>query len=146
MLENVNIKSSVPVYVQIENEVRFAVASGRLKADDRLPSVRELSERINVNPNTVAKSYRDLEVMGYVYTRKGMGVYIAKGIANKSREDCFGGVVARMHEVICEAKAAGFMAKEIREVCNASLATDSGPYGETPKELLALARKVRAKA
>ena len=60
MLSNVDIYSSVAVYVQIENQVQFAIASGKLKPGDRLPSVRELSERIDVNPNTVAKAYRDL--------------------------------------------------------------------------------------
>jgi DNA-binding transcriptional regulator YhcF (GntR family) len=53
MFESINIHSSVAVYVQIENTVQFAVASGRLKADDQLPSVREASEKLNVNPNTV---------------------------------------------------------------------------------------------
>jgi GntR family transcriptional regulator len=143
MLENIDIHSSVPVYVQIENEIRFAIASGRLKTDDRLPSVRELSERIKVNPNTVAKSYRDLEVMGYVYTRQGMGVYINKGVAAKCREDCYRSVISRMHEVISEAKAAGFTQKDIKEVCTASLAIDSCPYGETPKSLMDIAKKVR---
>ena len=64
MLTNIDIHSSVAVYVQIENQVQFAIASGKLKAGDQLPSVRELSERLEVNPNTVAKAYRDLEVMG----------------------------------------------------------------------------------
>ena len=55
MIPAVNIYSSVAVYAQIENEVRFAIASGKLKANDRLPSVREMSETLGVNPNTVAR-------------------------------------------------------------------------------------------
>ena len=84
MLEKVNIRSNVAVYLQIENHVQFAIASGELKPGDQLPSVRELSERLKINPNTVAKSYRDLEVMGYLYTRRGMGVFINKDIQKKN--------------------------------------------------------------
>lgn len=58
MLENINIDSSVAVYVQIENHVQFAIASGKLKAGDQLPSVRELSERLDVNPNTVSTTQK----------------------------------------------------------------------------------------
>lgn len=146
MLENIDVHSSVPVYVQIENEVRFAIAAGTLKQDDRLPSVRELSERIKVNPNTVAKAYRDLEIMGYVYTRQGMGVYITKGVATKCREECYRTIVAHIHEVVGEAKAAGFAAKDVKDIVAASLAVEASPYGETPKALLDLAKKVKVKA
>ena len=56
MLSSIDIHSSVAVYVQIENHVQFAISSGKLKPGDQLPSVRELSERLEVNPNTVAKA------------------------------------------------------------------------------------------
>ncbi len=88
MLNKIDIDSVVAVYAQIENQVRYAIASGEMKPGDQLPSVRELSERLDINPNTVAKSYRDLEVMGLVTTRRGMGVYIAQGVAGKCRREC----------------------------------------------------------
>jgi len=145
MLTNINIHSSVAVYVQIENEIQFAIASGRLKAGDQLPSVRELSERLNVNPNTVAKSYRDLEVMGYLYTRRGMGVFIKKGIEAKCRENCRRSIISRLHEVIAEAKAAGIGGDEVKEIVQKCLKVDSSPYGETPNDLLSMAKgKVKA--
>ncbi|MCX5759386.1 MAG: GntR family transcriptional regulator [Candidatus Hydrogenedentes bacterium] len=140
MLENVNIHSSVAAYVQIENTVEFAVASGRLKAGDQLPSVRELSEKLNLNPNTVGKSYRDLEVMGIVFTRRGMGVYINKGVEAKCREDSRRRIVGRLHEVVSEAKAAGMTPQEIKAVCAASCAIDAELYGETPESLLAMVK------
>ena len=144
MLANIDIYSSVAVYIQIENHIQFAIASGRLKATDQLPSVRELSERLEVNPNTVAKAYRDLEVMGLLYTRRGMGVYVNKGIEAKCREDCRRKIIMRLHEVSSEAKAAGMSKKDIIEVVDESLATDTGPYAETPTSVLALARKKRS--
>ena len=83
MLTSVDIRSSVAVYIQIENHVQFAISSGKISAGDQLPAVRELSERLKVNVNTVAKAYRDLEVMGLLYTRRGMGVFINKNIEHK---------------------------------------------------------------
>lgn len=141
MIPTIDIHSSVAVYVQIENHVQFAIAAGRLKATDQLPSVRELSEKVGVNPNTVAKAYRDLEVMGLLYTRRGMGVFVNKGIEAKCREDCRRRIISRLHEVVAEGKSAGMNKKEVLEIVDASLALDASPYGETPAALLALAKK-----
>ena len=145
MLSSIDIHSSVAVYMQIENHVQFAIASGRLKPTDQLPSVRELSERLEVNPNTVAKAYRDLEVMGLLYTRRGMGVFVQKGIEGKCREECRKRIIGRLYEVIAEAKASGMPAEDVREVVEKSLAIDGSPYGPTPPAVVALARKKIAK-
>ena len=141
MLSSIDITSSVAVYVQIENHIQFAIASGTLKATDQLPSVRELSERLNVNPNTVAKAYRDLEVMGLLYTRRGMGVFVNKGIEAKCREECRRKIIQRMHEVVAEGKAAGMSKAELIDIATKSYASEAGPYGETPTKLLAMAKK-----
>lgn len=145
MLASIDIHSSVAVYIQIENHIQFAIASGRLKAGDQLPSVRELSERLGVNPNTVAKAYRDLEVIGLLFTRRGMGVFINKGIEAKCREECRRRIIMRLHEVVAESKASGMSKKEITEVLDKSLAAEASPYGEIPSTILALAKKKRAK-
>ncbi len=140
MLSSIDINSSVAVYVQIENHVQFAIASGRLKPGDQLPSVRELSERLNVNPNTVAKAYRDLEVMGLLYTRRGMGVFVNKGIEGKCREETRKRIIGRLHEVVAEAKAAGMTKGEIVDVAEKSFQSDAGPYSTAPNSLTALAK------
>lgn len=140
MLTTIDINSSVAVYLQIENHVQFAIASSRLKAGDQLPSVRELSERLAVNPNTVAKAYRDLEVMGLLYTRRGMGVFVNKGIEAKCREDCRRRIIGRLHEVVAEAKAAGMAPKEIADIVDKSARVEGNPYEATPAALLALAK------
>ena len=140
MIPSINIYSTVAVYVQIENEIRFAIASGKLKSGDQLPSVRQMSETLGVNPNTVAKSYRDLEVMGLLYTRRGMGVYINKGIQAKCRDSCGRQITEKLHEVTQEAKAAGLSKKEITSIVSKSFALDSSPYSEIPKSILALAK------
>jgi GntR family transcriptional regulator len=145
MLASIDIHSSVAVYIQIENHIQFAISSGQLKPGDQLPSVRELSERLGVNPNTVAKAYRDLEVMGLLFTRRGMGVFINKGIEAKCREECRRRIIMRLHEVVAESKASGMSKKEITEVLDKSLAAEASPYGETPNSILALAKKKRLK-
>ena len=140
MVPSVNIHSSVAVYAQIENEIRFAIASGRLKFEDRLPSGRQMSETLGVNPNTVAKAYRDLEVMGLLYTRRGMGVYVNKGVQANCQESCGIQIAEKLHEVTQEAKAAGMNKKEIAAVVAKSFAVDGSPYLEVPKDIIALAK------
>ncbi len=141
MLERINIHSSISVYEQIENQVKFAVASGRLKEGAQLPSIKELGDRLGINFNTVAKSYRDLEVMGLIYTRRGMGCFINKGVREKCIQDCFARIIKRVHEVVQEAKAAGLSKKFLTDIISKSLAIESELYGDVPKEVVALIKQ-----
>lgn len=141
MLANIDIYSSVPVYEQIENHVQFAVAAGELKAGDQLPTVRELAERLGVNPNTVAKAYRDLEVMGLITGRRGMGYFINSGVQARFRNECHSRIIERLHEVVSEAKAAGMPKKDILNIATKSFQSGAGPYGDVPPEIKALAKK-----
>ena len=134
----INILSNVAVYVQIENQIRAAIASGKLKSGDQLPSVRELSEKTDVNPNTVAKAYRDLEVMGLLYTRRGMGVYVAKGIQANCRKNCTRETVERMFEVVQEGKNSGIPKSDLIKMVNASYAIDGNAYMDLPNEVAKL--------
>jgi GntR family transcriptional regulator len=138
MLKKINIHSSISVYEQIENQVKFAIASGLLKDGDQLPSIKELGERLGINFNTVAKAYRDLEVLGLIYTRRGMGCFVQKGVREKCTSDCYGRIARRVHEVVQEAKAAGMPKKFLNEVLSRSLASQSELYGDVPKEVIAL--------
>lgn len=145
MLSSIDVYSNVAVYIQIENHIQFAIASGKLVAEERLPSVRELSERLGVNPNTVAKAYRDLEVMGLLFTRRGMGVYIKRGIQEQCRQECRKRIVARLYEIASESKAAGMQRKNLMEVLDKSMSIDGSPYADTPPAILAMAKKMRSK-
>lgn len=146
MLSSIDIHSSVAVYLQIENHVQFAITAKRLSAGDQLPSVRELSERLDVNPNTVAKAYRDLEVMGLLFTRRGKGVFVKAGVESRCREECLNRIAARMHEVMVEARVAGISNELAAEIVSASLASDSSPYGATPASVLKLIKKATRKS
>jgi GntR family transcriptional regulator len=140
MFENINIQSNVAVYIQIKNHSLFAVASGGLKAGERLPSINDLAKKLDVNQNTVAKGYRELESMGITRSRRGMGVFINQGVEAKVVDECRRRILSHLHEVVAEAKAANLSAQEIKQVCTKSFALDAPLYGETPDAILALAR------
>ena len=70
--------SGVPVYRQLVDQVREAIATGRLKAGDQLPTIRKVAVDLAINPNTVSRSYRDLEQCGAVETLHGTGCFIAE--------------------------------------------------------------------
>ena len=72
----VEYNSGIPVYRQIINHVCAAVAADSFKPGDQLPTIRALSERLNVNPNTVAKAYRELELKGIIVSERGSGSFI----------------------------------------------------------------------
>lgn len=74
----VSPSDGLPIYAQIVNGVKFLVASGRIAAGDELPPIRVLAERLVVNPNTVARAYRDLENAGVVEKRRTHGTYVAE--------------------------------------------------------------------
>lgn len=66
-----------PLYLQIIDEVRRALVLGTLRADDALPSVRQLAAQLRINPNTVSQAYRELEREGVLEVRRGQGTYVA---------------------------------------------------------------------
>ena len=82
--------SRLPIYRQLATQVREAAARGKLRVDERLPSVRELSRLLVVNPNTVARAYTELERDGVLNTRQGLGVFVARPkaeLAAKARKE-----------------------------------------------------------
>ncbi len=139
--DRVNPMSSVAVYMQVENLIQFAIASGELKAGDQLPVAGKLATDLKVNVNTIGKAYRDLEVMGLVYARRGMGVYVAKNARKICRDRCYSTIVSRIHEVTQEAKAAGMSRSQVSEVVRKSMAEGGGPYGDVPAGVMKLAKK-----
>ncbi len=72
-----DVKSRKSIYEQVVDNLKELIVSGVLKEDEKLPSVRDLSGQLTVNPNTVQKAYRELERQGYVYTTSGLGTFVA---------------------------------------------------------------------
>ncbi|MGH9487686.1 MAG: GntR family transcriptional regulator [Terriglobales bacterium] len=77
MLVHVNAALGLPIYLQIESQVKHAAAAGALKQGTTLPSVRKLAGELRVNPNTVARAYQNLERDGVIRTVPGGGTYVA---------------------------------------------------------------------
>lgn len=76
-----------PIYLQVVNQIKFLVASGRLAPGEQLPPVRKLAEQLLVNPNTVARAYRELDAAGVVTSRRGAGVFVANSNSPLSRQE-----------------------------------------------------------
>jgi GntR family transcriptional regulator len=72
-----NAKSGVPIYRQIQDLIRYGIASGLLSAGEQLPTVRSLAVELSVNPNTVIKAYTELEREGILTTEQGSGTFVA---------------------------------------------------------------------
>lgn len=109
----VEYNSGIPVYRQIINHVCATVATGVFKSGDQLPTIRALSERLNVNPNTVAKAYHELELKGIIVSERGSGSFIqAQPVAPAVREK-----KARLrklyHRLLAEAASDGLTESEL---------------------------------
>jgi len=76
-----------PMYKQVTDQIKNAIASGDLKPDERLPSVRELSEALKISAITIKRAYLDLENEGYIFTRAGMGSFVAGIDRNRLRAE-----------------------------------------------------------
>lgn len=136
IFQGMNERNDVAVYAQIENLVVFAVASGVLKPKHRLPSGRTLCELLNVNPNTVTKAYRDLELMGVVRPRKGTGVYVDSNAPAKARRIARQVVFGQVAQAVGEAKLAGLDASELTDKIARCFEACYAGYEEPPKALL----------
>lgn len=72
-----DLKSGVPFYRQIVDQIRYGIASKRLLPGEQLPTVRDLAVRLEINPNTVRKAYSELEILGVLDTQQGTGTFVA---------------------------------------------------------------------
>ncbi len=112
----VDPKAPSPPSEQIADQVRFAIAQGLVRPGDRLPSVRGLAETALVNPNTVAKAYRDLEREGTVETRPGSGVFVAARAGARCEAMRDAKIGERVGRAVTEALASGLAAEEIEDI------------------------------
>ena len=94
----------VPIYQQIVNQVKYLVASGRLAPDEELPPIRTLAEQLVVNPNTVARAYRELEQAGIVIKRRTSGTYVSGAASPLARRQRLKIVAERIDALLAEAR------------------------------------------
>ena len=105
--------SRLPIYRQLVGQLREAVARGRLQPEQRLPSVRELSRSLVVNPNTVARVYTELEREGVLNTRPGLGVFVARPKAELTKRVRREKLLELLDRFLTEAVHLGFSSDEV---------------------------------
>ena len=122
MLFRPNPSLGVPIYLQLMEQVKHAVETGALRPGDQLPGMRPLAEELVINPNTVAKAYRELEHEGVIELRHGAGAFVtAQGASGKAADKVRAAqpVVAAAVERL---RARGLTDEEIRRLFEAELA------------------------
>ena len=115
MFDALDPRSPTPLYEQIAARIRLAVASGELEAGDALPSVRRLATDVRVNPATVVKAYRDLELEGFVTMKHGTGSFVNElplQLRNRERAEAARGMV---HALVVEAARQGIHARDLAQ-------------------------------
>lgn len=115
-----DLRSGVPVYRQLIDQVRAGMASGMLSAGDQLPTVRQLAVDLAINPNTVLRAYRELELGGLLETQQGTGTFITERKPRRDDVDRERQLDQLVGEFLARAGAAGFtvedLLKELREL------------------------------
>jgi len=76
---DIEFNDKMPIYLQIIDLIKMDIVTGKLKSKDKLPSMREMAMNLNVNPNTLQRSYQELERLGIVYTQRGTGTFVGEG-------------------------------------------------------------------
>jgi GntR family transcriptional regulator len=126
-LVTIDPHDATPLYAQLERGLRAAIATGRIRAGDQLPTVRELAVDLRVNANTVARVYAELERVGVLETRRGVGSFVAASPAKahppREHERRLRAFVRR---VLADADASGFTAEDVVTALNAHRASKGG--------------------
>ncbi len=100
---HINTRDGVPIYLQVVNQIRYLVAAGRLSAGEELPPIRTLAEKLVVNPNTIARAYRELEQIGIVEKRRTAGTYITDQGSPLARKERLKILTDRIDHLLAEA-------------------------------------------
>ncbi len=108
-----DLRSGVPVYRQIIDQVRTGVAAGTLAAGDQLPTVRQLAVDLAINPNTVMRAYRELELGGMLETHQGTGTFISDKKITRNSGERERHLTQLANEFAARAGAAGFSVEEL---------------------------------
>ena len=113
---HISTNDGVPIYLQIVNQVKYLVASGRLAAGEELPPIRALAEQLVVNPNTVARAYRELEGAGLVEKRRTAGTYVADNGSRLARGARLKILAERIDALLAESAQLGVSVDDVLDL------------------------------
>ena len=122
MFFRIDFSNGVAIYEQVARQVKFAVAGAALKAGEMVPSVRELARELAINPNTVARAYRQLQADGVLESVRGMGLQVAAGAEGQCRDERVKLIRQRLQQVLVEAKQSRLEAGQLRALVEGELA------------------------
>jgi len=122
MLLRPNPSSGVPIYLQLMEQVKHAIATGALRPGEQLPGIRPLAEQLVINPNTVAKAYRELEHEGVIELRHGAGAFVSSKAASAQSTDKVRAAQTIVAAAIDRLRGRGVSDEEIRRLFEAELA------------------------
>ena len=131
MIIRPNPSTGVPIYLQLMEQVKHGIETGALKPGDQLPGIRPLAEELVINPNTVAKAYRELEHEGVIELRHGAGAFVSKNAGAKKITDKVRAGQAVVAAAIEKLRARGMTDDEIRRLFEAELAGLTRPGGQS---------------
>ena len=116
-------ESKVPIYIQVEEQIRSLVAAGQLRPGDQLPTIRELAADLRVNYNTIARVYLDLDRDGVISTQRGRGTFVA-GVPDDEQMASMreGKLQAIVHSALNEARMLGYTPGEVAALFEEELA------------------------
>jgi len=117
---HLDLHSGMPVYRQIVDQVRGAVASGALSPGDQLPTVRQLAVDLEVNPNTVVRAYRELEYDGLLETHQGTGTFISDQKMPRAADERQRQLAQIVSDAVARAGAAGFTVQNLLDQLRAA--------------------------
>lgn len=112
----VDPRSSTPIYEQIQLGVKELIIKGALKNGDKMPSVRELSSILTINPNTISKAYGELEREGIIETLRGKGTFVTDNYRGKVDERKMDYIFNELKKIILEAKCGGISEEEFIKI------------------------------
>jgi GntR family transcriptional regulator len=121
-----NPSSGVPIYLQLMEQVKHAIETGAVRPGEQLPGIRPLAEELVVNPNTVAKAYRELEHEGVIELRQGAGAFVSDSAPTKRDADRLRAAQATVATAIDKLRTRGVTDDEIRRLVEAELAGTRG--------------------
>ena len=124
---HISANDGLPIYLQIVNQVKYLVASGRLKPGEELTPIRVLAERLLVNHNTVARAYRELEAAGVVEKRRTAGTYVSDQGSPLARRERIKILTERIDALLAEARQMGVAYEDLTKLIQqrgAALQTD----------------------
>ena len=127
MFFEINPSNGVPVYEQVSRQIMFAVASGSIETGELIPSVRELARELAINPNTVARAFRDLQDQEILQTVRGTGVAVSKGAKAKCVSARTRLIRDRLRDVFSEARQSQLNDEELKKMVDAELQHSKKP-------------------